>query len=170
MLINGASGGVGVYAVQLAHYFGAEVTGVCSTANMEFVRSLGADRVIDYTREDVTESGETWDVIFDVVVGKTSFKRYKRSLSPKGYYLAVAGGLYDMLQMIRTSILGGKKVVFGGGTACEKRENLEFLRELIEAGKLKPILDRSFSFDQMVDAHSYAESGHKKGNIAVRID
>lgn len=168
VLINGASGGVGVYAVQLADYFGAEVCGVCSTSNVEFVKSLGADKIIDYTREDLTQSGELWDVIFDMVVGKTSFSRYKKSLTPKGYYLAVAGGLSDMLQMVRTSITGGKKVVFGGGSACEKRENLDFLRKLIEAGNLRPVLDRSFTLEQMVDAHSYVEAGHKKGNIAIR--
>jgi NADPH2:quinone reductase len=169
VLINGASGGVGSYAVQLAKYFGAEVTGVCSSSNMEFVRSLGADHVIDYTREDFRKSDRTWDVIMDIVVGKTSFAKCKKVLHPKGYYLAVAGGLTDMLQMIRTSLTGGRKVIFGGGSACEKKENLEFLNTLIEQGKLKPVLDRTFPFDQMVDAHRYVESGGKKGNIAVQI-
>lgn len=169
VLINGASGGVGVYAVQLAHYLGAEVTAVCSTSNLEFVKSLGADRVIDYTKEDFKQREEKWDVIFDMVVGKTSFSRSKRSLTPNGYYLAVAGGLNDMLQMIRTSIKGGRKVVFGGGAACEKKENLDFLTGLMEAGKLKPVLDRSFRLEQIVEAHRYVESGHKKGNIAITI-
>jgi len=169
VLINGASGGVGVYAVQIAHYFGAEVTGVCSTSNIEFVKSLGAERVIDYTREDFRERDEKWDIIFDMVVGKTSFSRSKRSLTPGGFYLAVAGGLTDMLQMVRTSITGGKKVIFGGGTACEKKENLIFLTELIESGDLKPVLDKSFTLEQIVEAHRYVEAGHKKGNIAIRI-
>jgi NADPH:quinone reductase-like Zn-dependent oxidoreductase len=169
VLINGASGGVGVYAVQIAHCFGAEVTGVCSTANIDFVKSLGADKVIDYTREDFTELNEQWDIIFDMVVGKTSFSRSKRSLTPRGFYLAVAGGLNDMLQMIRTSITGGKKVIFGGGAACEIKENLIFLIQLIESGDLRPVLDKSFTLEQIVEAHRYVETGQKKGNIAIRI-
>ena len=169
VLINGASGGVGVYAVQLAHYFGAEVTGVCSTGNMDKVRSLGADRGIDYTKEDYARTGELWDVIFDMAVGRTSFSRARKALRPKGYYLAVAGGLKEMLQMIRTSITGGKKVVFGGGTACETRENMIFLSELVEAKKLRPVLDRSYPLEQIADAHRYVESGHKKGNIAITV-
>jgi len=169
VLVIGASGGVGIFAVQLAHYFGAEVTGVCSTRNIEFVKSLGARKVIDYTKEDVTQSGEKWDVIFDIVVGKTSFSRYKDSLNPHGYYLAVAGGLKDLIWMLRTSISGGRKVDFGGGTACELRENLDFLNELIEAGKLKPIIDKTFPFEQIVDAHRYVETGQKQGNIAVSV-
>ena len=169
VLINGASGGVGVYAVQLAHYFGAEVTGVCSTGNLDKVRSLGADRVIDYTKEDFARTGELWDVIFDMAVGRTSFSRARKALRPKGYYLAVAGGLKELLQMIRTSITGGKKVVFGGGTACETRENMIFLSELVEAKKLRPVLDRSFPLEQIADAHRYVESGHKKGNIAITV-
>ena len=169
VLVKGAAGGVGVYAVQLAHYFGAEVTGICSTANVDFVRSLGADRVIDYKKEDFAATGEKWDIIFDIVVGDTSFKRYKDSLNPNGYYLAVAGGLGDMLQMIRTSVTGGKKVIFGGGTTSETEENMIFLKELIEAGDLKPVLDKSFSLEQIVEAHKYVESGQKKGNVAVKI-
>lgn len=169
VLVRGASGGVGSYAVQLAHYFGAEVTGVCSTANLEFVKSLGADHVIDYTKEDFTKTGEKWDIIFDIVVGKTSFSRYKSLLNPKGYYLAVAGGINDAIQMILTSITGGKKVIFGGGTATEKKENIEFLKELIETENLKPALDRTFMLDEIVKAHKYVEKGLKKGNIAIRV-
>lgn len=169
ILIKGASGGVGVYAVQLAHYFGAEVTGVCSTTNLEIIKSLGADKTIDYTKEDFNQNDKKWDIIFDMVVGKTSFSRYKKSLNPKGYYLAVAGGMKDMLQMIWTSITGGKKVIFGGGTACEKKENLVFLKELIETGKMKPVLDRTFPLEKIVEAHKYVESGRKKGNIAISI-
>jgi NADPH:quinone reductase-like Zn-dependent oxidoreductase len=169
VLVNGASGGVGVYAIQLARHFGAEVTGVCSSRNLEFVRSLGASKVIDYTKEDPAQSGETWDVIVDMVVGKTSFKRFKNSLTPYGYYLAVAGGLNDMLAMIRTSFSKGKKVKFGGGSACEKKENLEFLNELIEAGKLKPVMDKSYSFAELVEAHRYTESVARRGSVAVSI-
>ena len=169
VLVHGASGNVGVYAVQLAKVFGAEVTGVCSTRNVEFVRSLGADRVIDYTREDYTRTGEQWDLIVDIVVGKTSFSRNRDSLTPKGKYLAVAGGLGDMLQMVRTSITGGKKVAFGGGSDCESKENMDFLKELLESGRLKPVTGKTFPFDRMVEAHRYAESGQKQGNVVVTV-
>jgi len=169
VLVNGASGGLGVYAVQLARYFGAEVTGVCSSRNQEFVRSLGAHKVIDYTREDPAQTGESWDIIMDVVVGKTSFKRFKKSLAPDGYYLAVAGGLKEMLQMIRTSITGGRKVKFGGGTSCEKKENLVFLNERMEKGDIKPVTEKSFPFSELVEAHRYTESGVRRGSVAVTV-
>ena len=169
VLVNGASGGVGSYAVQLAKHFGAEVTGVCSTANVDFVKSLGADHVIDYTKEDFRQSGKTWDVIMDIVVGKTSFSPCKKALNPGGYYLAVAGGLNEMLQMIKTSITGSRKVVFGGGSSCEKKEYLHFLSDLMERGEMKPVLDRTFPFEQIIEAHHYVESGSKKGNISIQI-
>lgn len=169
VLINGASGGVGIFAVQLARFFGAEVTGVCSSPNIELVRSLGAHKVIDYTKEDFTQNGERYDLILDVVVGKTSFSRCKNSLNKKGYYLAVAGGINDMMQMLRTSVSGGKKVIFGGGEACDKLENLIFLKELVEKGELKAVIDRTFSLDEIVEAHRYVESGGKKGNIGVSV-
>ena len=170
VLINGASGGVGVYAVQLARYYNAEVTGVCSTRNIEFVSSLGAHKVIDYSKEDPSQTGETWDIILDVVVGKTSYTRFRNSLTSRGYYLAVAGGLKDMLQMIRTSFGNGKKVKFGGGSKCEKKENLLFLKNLMEAGDLVPVLDKSFPFNDLVEAHRYVETGSKRGNVAVKIN
>ena len=169
VLVRGASGGVGVYAVQFARHFGAEVTAVCSTANLGFVKLLGADKVVDYTKEDVLESGGRYDIIFDVVVGKTSFKRYKKILNPKGIYLSVAGGLNDMLNMIWTSIRGGRRVIFGGGTACETKENILFIKECIESDSLKAVLDKTFPFEQMVEAHRYVESGAKRGSIAVRL-
>lgn len=169
VIVNGASGSVGVFAIQLAKHFVAEVTGVCSTKNLEFVHALGADQVIDYTKEDFTKRDEKWDIIFDMVVGKTSFSRNKNSLYPHGYYLAVAGGLNDMFQMIRTSLTGGRKVVFGGGTACERKENLLFLNELMEAGKLNLLVDKTYPFEQIVEAHRYVESGQKRGNIAVTV-
>jgi NADPH:quinone reductase-like Zn-dependent oxidoreductase len=169
VLIMGASGGVGVFAVQLAKYFGAEVTGVCSTRNVEFVKFLGADNVIDYKQKDLTGSIVKWDIIFDVIVGKTSFSRYKHFLSPNGYYLAVAGGLQEMIQMIWTSMTGGRKVKFGGGEACETKENLEFLNELYNAGRLSPYIDRTFPLEEIVEAHSYVESGQKKGNVVVTL-
>ena len=170
VLINGASGSVGTAAVQLAKYFGAEVTGVCSTANLELVKSLGADKVIDYTQEDFTTSGETYDLILDPVVGKTSFSRCKNSLKHNGRYLAVAGGLRELIQMLWTSMIGSKKVIFGGGTACERKESLVFLKELIEAGKIKAVIDRSYPLGQMVEAHRYVDKGHKKGNVVVTVE
>jgi len=167
VLVNGASGGVGVYAVQLAKYYGAEVTGVCSTANVELVKSLGADKVIDYTREDFTQNGETYDVIVDIVVGKTLFSRCKNSLKPKGLYLAVAGGLREMGQMLWTSITGGKKVIFGSST--ERKEDLVFIKELVEAGKLKPVIDRRYPLEQTAEAHRYVDTGHKKGSVVITV-
>ncbi len=170
VLINGASGSAGTAAVQLAKYFGAEVTGVCSTTNLELVRSLGADKVIDYTQEDFTTSGETYDIIFDTVVGKTSFSGCKNSLKQKGLYLAVAGGLKELIQMLWTSIIGSKKVVFGGGSACERKEYLLFIKELIEAGKIKPVIDRTYPLEQIVEAHRYVDKGHKKGNVVITLE
>ena len=170
VLINGASGSAGTAAVQLAKYFGAGVTGVCSTTNLELVKSLGADKVIDYTQEDFTQSGETYDIILDTVVGKTSFSGCRKSLKKKGLYLAVAGGLKELIQMLWTSVIGSKKVIFGGGVACERKEYLLFIKELIEAGKLKPVIDRTYPLEQMVEAHRYVDKGHKKGNVVITVE
>jgi len=167
VLVNGASGGVGVYAVQLARYYEAEVTGVCSTPNLELVKSLGADKVIDYTREDFTQNGETYDGIVDTVVGRTSFSRCKNSLKPKGLYLAVAGGLQEGVQMLWTSITGGKKVIFGSPAEC--KEDLVFIKELVEAGMLKPVVDRSYPLEQTAEAHRYVDLGHKKGGVVIML-
>ena len=167
VLINGASGGVGTYAVQIARYYGAEVTGVCSIANVELVKSLGADKVIDYTQEDFTQSGETYDIIVDTVVGKTSFSRCKDSLKQNGLYLAVAGGLQEAAQMLWTSIIGGKKVIFGSPT--ERKEDLIFIKGLIEAGKIKAVIDRRYPLDQTAEAHRYVDQGHKKGNVVITV-
>lgn len=167
-LIIGASGGVGTYAIQLAKYYGAEVTGVCSTKNLELVKSLGADKVIDYTEEDFTRSGETYDIILDTVVGKTSFSRCKGSLTPKGLYLAVAGGLQEAVQMLWTSMTGGKKVLFGSAT--ESKEDLIFLKELIEAGRIKAVIDRRYPLEQTVEAHRYVDKGHKRGNVVITVE
>jgi len=169
VLINGASGSVGTAAVQLAKYFGAEVTGVCSTTNVELVKSLGADKVIDYSQEDFTQSGETYDIILDTVVGKTSFSGCRNSLKQKGLYLAVAGGLKEMIQMLWTSVIGSKKVIFGGGVACERKENLVFIKELVETEKLKPVIDRTYTLEQIVEAHRYVDKGHKKGNVVITV-
>ena len=168
VLVHGASGNVGMFAVQLAHCFGAEVTGVCSTANIELVRSLGADHVIDRTKEDFTTKNERWDIIIDPVVGKTSFARCRKSLNPGGFYLAVAGGLKEAVQMLLTA-RSSRKVVFGGGGDCERKDNLILLKELIEAGKLTTVVDRSFPLDQIVEAHRYFESGARKGNVSVVV-
>ncbi len=169
VLINGASGSVGTAAVQLAKSFGAEVTGVCSTRNLEMVKALGADKVIDYTKEDFTQSGETYDIIFDVVVGKTSFSDCRNSLNENGLYLAVAGGLKEAIQMLWTSVIGSKKVIFGGGIAAERKENLLIIKELIEAGKLKAVIDRSYPLEQIAEAHRYVETGHQKGNVVITV-
>ena len=163
VLIYGASGSVGTFAVQLASYFGAEVTGICSTSNIEMVRSLGADKVIDYTREDFTESGQTWDIIFDAV-RKTSFSRCKDSLKRRGIYITVD---FLFLQALWTAIFSRKKVIFG--TARRNREDLVFLSELIEAVKLKSIIDRCYTLEQTAEAHRYVEKGHKKGNVVITI-
>ena len=167
VLIYGASGSVGTYAVQLAKYFGAEVTGVCSTTNLELVKSLGADKVIDYTKEDFTKSVETYDIIFDTV-GKTSVSRCKSLLRQKGIYLAAVTGLPLLVQILWTSMIGSKKAI--GGVASEKTENLIFLKELIEAGKIKSVHDRRYPLEQTAEAHRYVEKGHKKGNVVITVE
>ncbi len=165
VLVNGASGGTGNYAVQLAKYFGAEVTGVCSTRNIEMVKSLGADYVIDYTQEDFTQNGKTYDIIFDSVAGKVSFSRVKNSLTENGQYLAVAGGMGDMLQSVWTSMFGSKKLVAGGAT--EKKDDLEFLAGLAEQGTIKALIDRCYPFEEIVEAHRYVDTGRKRGNVVI---
>ena len=160
-LIIGASGSVGTFAVQLAKYFAAEVTGVCSTTNIEMVKSLGADKVIDYTKEDFTKSSNTYDIIFDAVM-KTSFSRCKNSLTHKGVFITVD---WPLLTALWTSIVGSRKVVFG---IANRIEDLTFLRELIEAGKLKSVIDRRYPLEQTAEAHKYVEKGHKKGNVVIQ--
>jgi NADPH:quinone reductase-like Zn-dependent oxidoreductase len=164
VLIYGASGSVGTFAVQLAKYFGAEVTGVCSTTNLELVKSLGADKVIDYTKEDFTKNGETYDIVFDTV-GKTSLSRCKGSLAQEGVYLST---VMVVVQQRWLSMTSGKKVI--GGTASEETENLIFLKELLEAGKIKPVIDRRYPLEQMVEAHRYVDQGHKKGNVVITVE
>ena len=167
ILIHGASGAIGTYAVQLAKYYGAEVTGVCSTTNVEMVKSLGADKVIDYTKEDFTKSDERYDFVFDVV-GKTTFSQCKDLLKQKGIYLENMLELKDVLKIIWTSIIGGKKIK--GGVSKDTVENLNFFLELIELGKLKPVIDRSYPLEQTAEAFKYVEQGHKKGNLVITVE
>jgi NADPH:quinone reductase-like Zn-dependent oxidoreductase len=168
ILINGASGSVGAYAVQLAKYYGAVVTGVCGATNLELVKSLGADKVIDYTKEDFTLGGQTYDVIFDAV-GKSSFSRCKSSLKQKGVYLSTTPDLGIMLQMLWTSKMGSKKAMFTAAGLKQSKENLVFLKELFEAGKIKSVIDRCYPLEQTAEAHRYVETGHKKGNVVIKI-
>jgi NADPH:quinone reductase-like Zn-dependent oxidoreductase len=167
VLINGASGAVGSAAVQLAKYFGADVTGVCSSANAGLVESLGADHVIDYTAEDFTQNGETYDVIVDTV-GMAPFSRSKASLKERGRLLLVLAGLPDMLMIPWVSMTGTKKVI--AGTAAERAEDLLFLAGLAEAGHFKPVIDRRYPFEQIAEAHRYVGTGRKKGNVVVTLE
>ncbi len=167
VLINGASGALGTAAVQLAKHFGAEVTGVCSTANLELVKSLGADKVIDYTKEDFTKNGQTYDVIFDAI-GKSSFSRCKGSLKQRGIYILSVPTLAILLQMLWTLMIGNKKAIHGNPTSSTG--DLIFLKELMEIGKMKPVIDRSYPLEQMAEAHRYVDTGRKKGNVVIIVD
>ena len=169
VLINGASGAVGAAAVQLARYFGAEVTGVCSTTNVAMVKSLGADAVIDYTKEDFTKNGQTYDIIFDAV-GKRSFSQCKGSLTPRGVYLATVPTLAILLQTVWTAKIGSKKAIFAATGLKQRKENLIFLSELVEAGKLHAVIDRRYPLEHIAEAHRYVETGHKKGNVVIIVD
>ncbi len=166
VLIVGASGAVGSTAVQLAKSYGAHVTGVCSTANLALVKSLGADEAIDYTKEDFTKNGETYDVIFDAV-NTISISRSLKSLNKRGILILSAAGMSEMFQGLWISMTNSRKV--WTGVISHKAEDIVFLKELIEAGKLKPIIDRTYPLVQIVDAHAYVEKGHKKGNVAIEI-
>jgi 2-desacetyl-2-hydroxyethyl bacteriochlorophyllide A dehydrogenase len=166
ILINGASGGVGQYAVQLAKYYGAEVTGVCSTTKMEFVKSLGADHVIDYTKEDFTKNGQIYDVIFDTAV-VTSYSKCKGSLKQNGRYLLAVFGTRELVQMLWTSMAGSKKVICA--MAPTRREDLVILKELIEEGKIISVIDRTYPLEQIAEAHRYVETGNKKGNVVITV-
>ena len=168
ILIYGASGALGTAAVQLAKSFGTEVTGVCSTANLELVKSLGADKVIDYTKEDFSKSGKTYDIVFDTI-GKSPFSGCLRSLKQHGIYLrAVDINLFPILRGLWTSMRSNKKVI--GGIVIERKEDLIFLKELIEAGKMKSVIDRRYPLEQTAEAHRYVEQGHKRGNVVITVE
>jgi NADPH:quinone reductase-like Zn-dependent oxidoreductase len=166
VLVNGASGSVGSACVQLARRFGAEVTGVCSTANVEMVRSLGAAHVVDYTNEDFTQNGQIYDVIVDTV-GTAPFSRSKDSLAERGRLLLVFGTLPQQLQIPWLLLTSKKKVM--AGVSLGKREELEFLAKLAEAGEFKPVIGRKYPLDQIVEAHRYVDSGHKRGNVIITL-
>jgi NADPH:quinone reductase-like Zn-dependent oxidoreductase len=167
VLVNGASGSIGSAAVQIAKYYGAEVTGVCGTPRLEFVKSLGADQVIDYTKEDFTQNGETYDLIFDIL-GKSSFSRVKGSLKENGRYLLASFKMRPLVQMLWTSITGSKKVICG--IAPGSTEDLFSVKELIEAGKIKAAIDRRYPLEQTAEAHMYVETGQKKGQVVITVE
>ena len=172
VLVYGASGSVGVFAVQLAKHFGATVTGVCSTANLDLVRSLGADEVVDYTREDFSRAGRVYDVVFDTV-GKSGFSRSLKSLKRGGGYVLVGGSgrlselLGIVLRGVWLSVSGTARVI--GGMASAAPEDQAFLKGLIEAGNLRTVIDRRYSLDEIAEAHRHAEAGHKKGHVVVLV-
>jgi NADPH:quinone reductase-like Zn-dependent oxidoreductase len=166
VLVIGASGKIGSAAVQLAKYFGADVTGVCSTAGMDFVKSLGADKVIDYTKEDFTQNGETYDLIFDVT-RKSSFSKCRNSLKPNGIYLLASFKMKQLFEMLWTSMSGGRKVVCA--LSSEKTEDLVFIKELIETGKFKSVIDKRYPLERTAEAHRYAEMGGKRGNVVITM-
>lgn len=166
ILINGASGALGVYGVQLAKYFGAEVTGVCSTSNVELVKSLGADQVIDYKVNDFTKNPETYDIIYDTV-GKLDFSKCKNSLNKNGIFLLAAAGLKEYGQVMTTSISGSKKVV--AGVAIFKKEDLIIISELIEQDQIKPVIGRTFEFSDIIEAYKYVDGGHKVASAVLKV-
>jgi NADPH:quinone reductase-like Zn-dependent oxidoreductase len=166
VLINGAGGSIGVMAVQLARHSGAVVTAVDSTGKLEMLRSIGAQQVIDYTKEDFTRNGETYDVIFDVA-GKSSFSRSLKSLKPQGYYLLGNPSLSHRLRGRWAAIVSNRHVI--AGVTEYKNEDLVFLRELVEGGVIKPVIDRTFPLEQASEAHRYVETGQKKGSVVITI-
>ncbi len=166
VLINGAGGSIGTFAVQLARHFGAEVTGVDSTGKLDMLRSIGAQHVIDYTREDFTKNGKTYDLIFDVV-GKSPFSRSVRSLKPDGRYLLANPRPSHMVRGRWISMSSSKRVIYGA--AGQRTEDLLALKELIEAGVIKPVIDRRYTLEQAAEAHRYVETGNKKGSVVITV-
>lgn len=171
LLINGASGSLGTYAVQIAKEFGSEVTGVCSRSNIKMVKELGADFVIDYANEDFTKNGKQYDIIFDTA-GKLTFSSCKNSLTENGIYLSSVISMPLLWQMIKTSLIGNKKVKSSSTGMLPAKERLDYLleiKEMLKAEKIKTVIDTSYPLSQMGDAHSYVEKGHKKGNVIINI-
>lgn len=171
VLINGASGGVGTYAVQIAKYFGAEVTAVCSTSNVAMVKSLGADKVIDYTKEDFTKNGVQYDIIFDTV-SKSSFSACKNALTPMGVYMPTVMDAAVFFQMIWTAMVSGKKVKSSSTGLLPVKVRLSYLmeiKELLKTGKIKTVTDMHYPLEQLAAAHAYVEKGHKKGNLVITV-
>ncbi len=166
VLVYGASGSVGTFAVQLAKYYGAEVAAVCSGSNLELVRSLGADRVIDYTKENFASAGAIYDVIF-VAVDKGSFIDHMKALKPKGIYLNATTPVRT--PRMRWATLTGDKTIVTGEHPSVSADDLVFLRDLIEQGKLRSVIDRRYPLEQIVEAHRYVDQGHKKGNVVVTV-
>jgi 2-desacetyl-2-hydroxyethyl bacteriochlorophyllide A dehydrogenase len=167
ILINGAGGSIGTFGIQLAKYYGAKVAGVDSTEKLDMMRAIGADQVIDYTKEDFTKSGRTYDVIFDVI-GKSSFSDSIRSLKQNGRYLLANPRLSQLLRGSRTLKGSNKKIIVGN--ADYRIEDLIFLKNLIEAGKIKSVIDKRFPLEKTAEAHSYVESGQKKGNVVITVE
>lgn len=166
VLINGASGAVGIYAVQLAKLYGAEVTGVCSASNVDLVRKAGADFIIDYTQEDFTKTEKAYDVVFDAV-GKRSFSACKRILTAKGIYLTTVPKLSIVIQMMWTSLFKGKRAVFATAGLMQSKANLTFLMELAKNGTLNAVIDRRYPLELLPAAHKYVETERKKGNVII---
>ena len=169
VLIYGAGGSIGTFAIQIARYFGADVTGVDSTGKLDMLRSIGADHVIDYTKEDVTRSGETYDVIFDVI-GKSPFSRSIQSLTPNGCYLLANPRMFQRVRARWMSRRSGKKVIpWAARSASEYTGDFKFLTELIKAEKLQTVIDSCYPLAQAAEAHRYAETGHKKGHVVITV-
>jgi NADPH:quinone reductase-like Zn-dependent oxidoreductase len=166
VLVNGASGAVGTAAVQLAKYYGAEVTAVCSNANVELVRSLGAAHVIDYTKEDFSRSGRKYDLIIDTV-GTAPPSRSRKSLTEAGRLLLVVAGLPDMVPMLWMPLTSKQKIV--AGPASERADDIRLLADLAEAGHYRPVIDRRYPFEQIVEAHRYVDTGRKRGSVVVML-
>ena len=166
ILVNGASGGVGTFAVQIAKSYGTEVTGVCSTRNLDLVRSLGADHVIDYTTEDFTQNGQQYDLIFDAV-GNRSVSDYRRALSPNG--ICAVAGFTSMSRLFQIMFLGGKKISLME-TARANQKDLMVIKELLEAGKVVPVIDGTYPLNQVSEAIRYLEAGHARGKVVIRVD
>lgn len=167
VLVYGASGSVGTAAIQIAKYFGAEVTGVCSTKNLELVKSLGADHVIDYTQDDYSNGDVLYDVIFETV-GKSPYKNMKKVLKKDGVCLMTVFSFNELFQTLGRLIIGSKKIIVG--VADETFENLELLKKLVESGTLTPVIDKTYKLEEIVQAHQYVETGRKVGNVIINFD